>query len=255
MARYFLELSYKGTDYSGFQVQDNAHTIQSEIQLALQTLFRQFFDLTGSSRTDTGVHAHQNFFHFDTDVEIEPKHIYNLNALVPDDISIKGIYPVPIDAHCRFDAISREYKYLIYKQKDPFLQDRGWHYPYPLNTDLLRQAASILQEYSDFTSFSKRNTQVNNFRCAIQYSAWKQLEEGKLEYHVTANRFLRGMVRGLVGTMLKVGREQLSLNEFRGVIEAKDCTYADFTTPPQGLFLDRINYKESLKPYLEAFQK
>jgi tRNA pseudouridine38-40 synthase len=251
MPRFFLELSYKGTAYSGFQVQDNAPTIQAEVQKALQTLFRQAFELTGSSRTDAGVHAFQNFFHFDAELSITPKHIYNLNALLPIDISVKAITEVPVTAHSRFDAVAREYKYFIYSKKDPFMVDRAWLYPYPINMDLLQKAARILPEYSDFTSFSKRNTQVKTFQCSIERSEW--INEGALLiYNVKANRFLRGMVRGLVGTMLKLGREQLSIESFRQIIESKDCTRVDFSTPPQGLFLNRVYYNEMLRPLLSA---
>jgi tRNA pseudouridine38-40 synthase len=249
MPRYFLELSYKGTAYSGFQVQDNASTIQSEVEKALQTLFRQTFELTGSSRTDAGVHANQNFFHFDTELAIIPKHIYNLNALLPQDIAVKGIYNMPATAHCRFDAVAREYKYFIYNNKDPFRNDRAWLFPYPLDMELLREGARILTEYNDFTSFSKRNTQVKTFQCSIEVSEWYR-EADTLIYQVKANRFLRGMVRGLVGTMLKLGRGQITKNEFKQIIEAKDCSRADFSTPPQGLFLDHVYYNDTLKEYL-----
>ena len=249
MPRYFLELAYKGTAYSGFQIQENSNTIQSEVVKALHILFRKSFDLTGSSRTDAGVHANQNFFHFDTDIAIIPKHTYNLNAILPVDIVVKGLYPLPETAHCRFDAISREYKYFIYNRKNPFMDDRGWLFPYPVNHLLLQQAASILKEYVDFTSFSKRNTQVNNFQCTIGHSEWI-LENDVLIYQVSGNRFLRGMVRGLVGTMLRVGRELISLDEFKSIIEARDCTKADFSTPAQGLFLNRVNYNKTLTAYL-----
>jgi tRNA pseudouridine38-40 synthase len=251
MPRYFLELSYKGTAYSGFQVQDNAPTIQSEIEKALHTLFRETFELTGSSRTDAGVHAFQNFFHFDTALAITAKSVYNLNAILPQDISVQGIYTVPDTAHARFDAVAREYKYFIYHQKNPFMPDRGWMYPFPLNLDLLQEAAGILQENRDFTSFSKRNTQVSNFNCAIEYSQWRR-EGHLLVYQVKASRFLRGMVRGMVGTMLKVGREQITIKAFRDIIEGKDCSRADFSTPAQGLFLNRVYYNDTLKPLLSA---
>jgi tRNA pseudouridine38-40 synthase len=250
MSRYFLELSYKGTAYSGFQVQDNAPTIQSEVEKALQTLFRQAFELTGSSRTDAGVHANQNFFHFDTELDLISKHIYNLNALLPQDIAVKGVYKMPATAHCRFDAVAREYKYFIYNSKDPFRNDRAWLFPYPLDRELLQEGARILTEYSDFTSFSKRNTQVKTFQCSIGISEWHQ-EADTLIYQVKANRFLRGMVRGLVGTMLKLGRGQITIEEFKQIIEAKDCSRADFSTPPQGLFLNGIYYNDTLKRFLQ----
>jgi tRNA pseudouridine38-40 synthase len=243
MARYFLEVAYMGTHYSGFQVQDHHRTIQSELTRALEVLFRQPFSLTGSSRTDAGVHALQNFFHVDTDVDIDHKHVYNLNAILLPDVAVKRIYRVADDAHCRFDAIARAYSYRIYRYKDPFLKDRGWLYPYPLDKDLLDEAAKALMDYQDFTSFSKRNTQVKTFQCTIEQSAWEMAENG-LIYRVRANRFLRGMVRGLVGTMLKVGRGQITMDDFRKIVTSRDCTQADFTTPPQGLFLEAVIYPE-----------
>ncbi len=251
MPRYFLELAYKGTAFSGFQVQENANTIQSEVEKALQTLFRQSFELTGSSRTDAGVHALQNFFHFDTDMIIQKASIYNLNAILPIEITAKGIYPVPYKYHCRFDATAREYNYFIYRKKDPFMVDRGWLYPYRLDMDLLQEAAHILMEYTDFTSFSKRNTQVKTFLCTIECSEWQQ-EGALLMYQVKANRFLRGMIRGLVGTMVKLARGQLTVSQFRDIIEAKDCTKANFSTPAQGLFLKHVQYSKEVSTFLQA---
>jgi len=241
MSRYFLEVSYKGTHYSGFQVQPNARTIQDEIQKALLVFYKKGIELTGSSRTDAGVHALQNFFHFDADIVITDKQVYNLNAILPNDIVIKSIKQVADNAHCRFDASSREYAYYIYQEKDPFLEDRAWFFPYTLNIEALNEAASILLTYKDFTSFSKKNSQVKTFLCDIQMSRWEQINN-TIVYKVKANRFLRGMVRGLVGTMLRVGRGQMSIDEFKQVVEAKDCTKADFTTPAHGLFLVEVAY-------------
>ena len=240
MSRYFIEVSYKGTNYSGFQVQLNANSVQAEIEKALQIYFKQKFMLTGSSRTDAGVHALQNFFHFDSLVTITDE-AYNINAILPADIVIKKIYEVNEEAHCRFDAISREYRYYIYQHKDPFLQDRAYYYPYSLNIDLLQQAAKEIMNHVDFTSFSKRNTQVKSFLCNIQGSEWLQ-EEDCLIYRIKANRFLRGMVKGLVGTMLQAGREKLSTEGFRDIVEAKDCAKADFSVPSHGLFLYKIEF-------------
>ena len=240
MSRYFIEVSYKGTNYSGFQVQLNANSVQAEIEKALQIYFKQKFMLTGSSRTDAGVHALQNFFHFDSLVTITDE-AYNINAILPADIVIKKIYEVNEEAHCRFDAISREYRYYIYQHKDPFLQDRAYYYPYSLNIDLLQQAAKEIMNHVDFTSFSKRNTQVKSFLCNIQESEWLQ-EEDCLIYRIKANRFLRGMVKGLVGTMLQAGREKLSTEGFRDIVEAKDCAKADFSVPSHGLFLYKIEF-------------
>lgn len=242
MPRYFLELAYKGTAYHGFQIQDNAPTIQLAVEKALQTLFKAGIDLTGSSRTDAGVHALQNYFHFDTDLPINNKHLYNLNAILPDDIVIKSIKAVPDTAHSRFDALAREYHYYIYQQKNPFQKDRGWFYPFALDLSLLQQAADLLKQHTDFTSFAKRNAQVFTHNCTIHVSEWSIAADQQYRYRVQANRFLRGMVRGLVGTMLKVGRGQLSLDEFEKIILAKDCTKADFSTPAQGLFLAKVIY-------------
>ncbi len=241
MKRYFLEVAYKGAGYAGFQIQDNAVTIQSEIQKAMAVFFKQEVSLTGSSRTDAEVNALQNFFHFDFDQSIPERYIYNLNAILPPAIVISRIIPVQANAHCRFDAVSREYMYYVYKTKNPFLKDRAYYFPYTIDFDLLQQAASALLEYTDFTSFSKRNTQVKNFTCRIQESGWKTVND-HVVYHVRANRFLRGMVRGMVGTMLQVGRGKTGLDAFRKIIEDRDCSNANFAIPGHGLFLTRVNY-------------
>ena len=243
MLRYFLEVSYKGTNYSGFQSQKNANSIQEEVEKAFAILHKEKTVLTGSSRTDAGVHALQNFFHFDFEKSLHPQLVYKINAILPEDIVVKSVRQVQPDAHCRFDAVSREYKYFVYRQKDPFLRDRAYYYPYKINIEKLQQAAAILSEYQDFTSFSKRNTQVKTFVCQIQRSEWLQ-ENQCLVYNVKANRFLRGMVRALVATMLKVGRGTIDLEEFRSIVEAKDCTQASFAVPATGLFLIAVNYPQ-----------
>lgn len=247
MPRYFLELSYKGTRYSGFQIQDNATSIQQEVEKALNVFFRTPIGLTGSSRTDQGVHALQNFFHFDFDGVIDNRKLYNINAILPPDIALKNIYPVAPDAHCRFDATSREYRYYIYTQKDPFLTDRAWFYPYTLDKDKLKAAADIVIRHKDFTTFAKRNSQVKTFQCTIHESRWEEDENG-LVYNVKANRFLRGMVRGLVSTMLQVGRGKMSVDDFAAIIQKKDNQLADFSAPGHGLFLVRVSYPVSILP-------
>lgn len=241
MPRYFLELAYKGTRYSGFQSQENANTIQSEVEKAFRVLQKTPVAMTGSSRTDAGVHALQNFFHFDFDEAINPQFIHKMNAILPGDIVLKSLKEVAADAHCRFDALSREYNYYIYRSKDPFMEDRAYYFPYRIDTELLNQAASILKEYTDFTSFSKRNTQVKTFQCRLFDSYWA-VSGDRLIYTVRANRFLRGMVRALVATMLKVGTGKLSLDEFRQVIELRDCTKASFASPGHGLFLVKVEF-------------
>jgi tRNA pseudouridine38-40 synthase len=252
MPRYFIEVCYKGTRYSGFQVQQNANTIQSEIEKALSLLFRQSFHLTGASRTDAGVHALQNYFHFDkpddgvhsndfTDKKNLQRILYSLNSILSDDIVIKRILKVEDTAHCRFDAISRRYKYYIYSERNPFYKDTAYFYPYPMDFEKLQQAASVISNTENFISFSKRNTQVNNFICSIHKSEWLKKNDCII-YEIVANRFLRGMVRGLVGTMLKVGTGKISLDEFIQVVKNNDDTKADFSVPPRGLYLVEIKY-------------
>lgn len=238
MPRYFIEVSYKGTNYSGFQKQQNSNSIQSEVEKALEIYYKTKFELTGSSRTDAGVHALQNYFHFDTGVNLK-EDVYNLNAILPADIVVKQIFRVADEAHCRFDAIAREYRYYIYQHKDPFLEGRAFYIPYPVDLGLMNEAAAAIMEYTDFTSFSKRNTQVNNFNCTIQLSQWTQ-EDSCLVYTVKANRFLRGMVKGLVGTMLLVGKKKIDIAAFRSIIEARDCSKADFSVVSEGLFLKKV---------------
>jgi tRNA pseudouridine38-40 synthase len=245
MQRYFLEVSYKGSGYSGFQVQKNANSIQAEIEKALEIFLRSRVVLTGSSRTDTGVHALQNFFHFDFEGDILPESRYNINAILPADIVVNGIHPVDAGAHCRFDAISREYAYYVFQHKNPFLQDRAYYYPYKLDEEKLSAAAGVLLTYSDFSSFAKRNSQVKTFQCNILESGWRR--EGEcMVYVVKANRFLRGMVRGLVGTMLQVGRGKISVGRFEEIIRSLDSAQADFSVPGHGLFLLRVNYPGSM---------
>jgi tRNA pseudouridine38-40 synthase len=246
MSRYFLEVSYKGTAYSGFQSQQNTgKTIQAEVEKAFAVLQKEEVPMTGSSRTDAGVHALQNYFHFDYEGEIHPQFLYKVNAILPEDIVAKRLLPVNADAHCRFDALSREYRYYIYRRKDPFLQDRAFYFPYRLSIEKMQEAAGVLKNYTDFTSFSKRNTQVKTFECKILVSEWEVVGES-LVYHVKANRFLRGMVRALTATMLKVGRGKLDMDGFRAVIESRDCTKASFAVPAWGLFLVGVEY-EGLK--------
>ena len=245
MPRYFIEVAYHGARYSGFQIQPNANSIQAEIEKVLKIFFKQHFVLSCSSRTDSGVHALSNYFHFDAaglpEAEKLIRATYNLNAMLPADIVVKRIYQVAENAHSRFDANGRSYQYAVYQYKDPFIADRAYYFPYTLNLEKLQAAAGILKEYQDFTSFSKRNTQVKTFNCTIIKSEWT-IQNNTTVYNVEANRFLRGMVRGLVGTMLKVGTGKTSLEDFRKIIESKDCSNADFSVPPQGLFLLNVRY-------------
>ena len=247
MTRYFLALSYMGTHYSGFQVQPDVITVQGALESAMKVVLRQHIELSTSSRTDAGVHARQNFFHFDSKLDITQKNVYNINAVLPKDISILNIYKMHPEAHSRFDALGRKYKYYIYNYKDPFLWDRGWYYPFKLDLALLNSAASMLLQYDNFEAFSKRNTQVHTYICHINKACW-ELDGKMLVFTVEANRFLRGMVRALVATMLKVGRGSITLDDFRAVVESQNCAKADFSAPSKGLFLEEVVYPYELLP-------
>lgn len=244
-SRYFIEVAYWGKAYSGFQVQHNANTVQAEVEKALQIFFRRRFELTGSSRTDAGVNAQQNFFHFE-DAEnlgaVFSSAVYHLNAILPSDIMIADIKEVENNFHCRFDAKSRSYEYVLYNRKDPFLTERGYYYPYPMDLSLLQAAAAAVAQNTDFKAFSKKNTQVHHYECKIYRSEW--VEEGHvLRYRVTGNRFLRGMVRGLVGTMLRVGSGKMGLDAFGEVLKSGDMTQVDFSVPAHGLTLMKVKYE------------
>jgi tRNA pseudouridine38-40 synthase len=243
MKRYFIEVSYDGAGFGGFQIQQNQQTIQGALEAAMATLYREPISLTGASRTDAGVHALQNFFHFDTAIEVTAKHIYNLNAILPNTIVVNGIYIVPADAHSRFDAVKRSYIYKIHTQKSPFLEGRSWYYPFPIDIDALQSAANTLLLYKDFESFSKKNTTVNTFDCTITKAQWTQ-EGSIIQFNIDSNRFLRGMIRGLVGTMLQVGRGQINLDRFEEIIRLKNEQNVDFSTPAHGLYLSNIEYPD-----------
>ncbi len=250
ISRYFLEVSYKGTNYAGFQIQTNAVTIQSTVENALHTFYRVPIHLTGSSRTDAGVHAYQNFFHFDSFCVIEKAHLHNLNAILPSDIVIKAITKVSANAHSRFDAIERTYTYHIYFEKDVFLDGVAWFYPYPVSFQLLQQASELIAARTDFSAFAKKNTQVNNFNCLVKESFWQQSAHS-YTYTIKANRFLRGMVRAIVATMVKVGRHKMPLEMLAHAIEPHDGTI-DFSAPSKGLFLQRVQYPEPLQSLLHC---
>ncbi|RYY38835.1 MAG: tRNA pseudouridine(38-40) synthase TruA [Chitinophagaceae bacterium] len=246
MARYFLEVAYKGTRYSGFQVQENALTIQSELEKAIALVQRHPVALTGSSRTDAGVHALQNYFHFDCATSLHPQLSYKLNAILPGDIVVKSLQAMGDEAHSRFDAIAREYEYRLYREKNPFLQETALYYPYALDREALAETAAYIKEQTNFWAFSKTNTQVKNFRCQIRVSEWVDKGE-ELAYHVEGNRFLRGMVRLLTGTQMKVARGKLGMDAFRKLFtEEAKC---GISIAARGLYLLRVKYPEDYFPH------
>ena len=246
MARYFIEVGYEGTSFCGFQIQDGQETVQSVVAAALQTVLKEPILLTGSSRTDAGVHAKQNFFHFDTELAITGKHIYSMNAILPPTVVVSNIYAVASEAHARFDALSRTYTYTVTTKKDPFLKDKAWHFPFPVSLETLQAMALELPNHQDFEAFSKKNAGNKTNICAIEISNWQTISPSAFTYTVKSNRFLRGMVRGLVGTMLRIARQSGSKEEaveaFKAVILSKDPSLCDFSTPAKGLVLEIVAY-------------
>lgn len=242
MPRFFIEVAYKGTRYSGFQVQQNASTIQAEMEKAFGVLHRQSVELTGSSRTDAGVHAFQNYFHFDYEGALNPQFTYKMNAILPKDVVVRNIHLMHPEAHSRFDAVSREYIYKIHRFKNPFLQDTSFFYPYKVHLDVMNKAATFIKHQSNFFAFSKTNTQVKNFNCTIEAIEWN-LQDEELIFTIRANRFLRGMVRLLTATLLKIGRGQLAVENLGDYFNNQKK--AGYSVPAHGLFLKTVNYPKN----------
>ncbi len=243
MTRYFIQLSYKGTHFHGWQIQPNAVTVQETLEKAVSLLLREEIKIIGCGRTDTGVHAKDFFAHFDCEtLNFElPKLTFKLNSLLPKDIAVQHIFEVHSDAHARFDATERTYKYYISKVKTPFRYEESYFYPFPLNINAMNKTAKKLLDYTDFTSFSKLHTDVKTNNCVIKEAYWKETDE-QLIFTITANRFLRNMVRAIVGTLLEVGKEKCSVERFCEIIEAKDRGKAGSSAPAEGLFLHKIVY-------------
>lgn len=242
---YAVLLQYNGKNYHGWQVQPNANSIQETLQICFSNLLKQNIQIIGCGRTDTGVHARRYVAHFYadnmTDEEMN-RLIGKINIYLPIDIKIFEIKKVATEFNARFDAVSRTYKYYIAKTKQPFNSDFSWFYPAKLDLQQMNVVSSLLCNYSDFTSFSKVNTQVNNFECEIYYAQWEENED-YLIFTIKANRFLRNMVRCIVGTLIDVGRGKISIEEFCGIIEAKDRRKAGFSAEAKGLFLEDVEYK------------
>ncbi|RZK49146.1 MAG: tRNA pseudouridine(38-40) synthase TruA [Pedobacter sp.] len=243
--RYFIELSYDGTLFHGWQTQPNAETVQARIDAALSIYFRQTIESLGCGRTDTGVHAHQFFAHFDLDQTLaKPPQAWvsGLNALLPRSIAIKQVFEVSSNAHARFDAASRTYDYHIHFHKDPFKQQRSWQYKGHLNVPLMQEAANTLADYEDFTSFSKLHTQTFTNNCKIYQAVFKEKKDGSLVFTISADRFLRNMVRAIVGTLVEVGKGQIDVTQFREIIKSKSRSNAGQSVPACGLYLVNVTY-------------
>lgn len=240
--RYFLELAYRGTRYHGWQRQPNGLSVQEVLETALSVVLRGPVALTGSGRTDAGVHAGQQFAHFDTAMVLPSTLTQSLNSLTPGDIAVHDCFPVRDNDHARFTALFRYYQYQIIRRKDPFRDGLAYLFTRPLDVDRMNEAAGRLLNGRDFESFSKVKTDVNTFHCRIDRAYWEQQANGDLTFHVRADRFLRGMVRAIVGTLLAVGQGQLSVAEFDQIIEAKDRRRAGRSAPAEGLSLVEVGY-------------
>ena len=240
--RFFIKFSYNGTHYHGWQFQPNATSVQETLTKAIGLLLKTEINLMGAGRTDTGVHASEMFAHFDIEYEIDAKKlIYKLNTLLPPDIAVTEIYEVAPDMHARFSAKKRTYQYYIHTEKNPFLENQSWYLNKKLDILQMNQASEKLLNYTDFECFSKVNTDVNTFNCNIQKAIWTT-ENKQLIFTISADRFLRNMVRATVGTLINIGLNKISIDDFENIIKSKNRQKAGFSVPAHGLFLRKIEY-------------
>ena len=240
--RYFIEISYKGTHYHGWQIQPDAISIQEVLTKAVSTILQEEIEIVGAGRTDAGVHASQMFAHFDSDTALDNSYIYKFNAILPNDIVIHDCFEVSKDLHARFDAIERSYEYRMFLGRNPFLLETTHQlHQQVLDVEQMNEAAKTLLNYSDFECFSKVKTDVKTFLCDVSRAEWI-LDGEYLTFHISANRFLRNMVRAVVGTLLEVGLGKMSIEEFKGVIESKKRSNAGVSVPAKGLFLTKVKY-------------
>jgi tRNA pseudouridine38-40 synthase len=240
--RYFFEIAYNGKNYNGWQTQANGVGVQTVVEHTLSKLFQQKIKITGSGRTDTGVHCEQQFFHSDIEKEFDAAHfIQKINSFLPRDIAVHSIKKVKATASARYDAIERTYRYVITRTKNPFLEGLAWHYFKLADVQTMNKAAALLLGEHDFECFSKVKTDVNHFLCDVKKAEWKQ-DGDKLIFLISANRFLRGMVRAIVGTLLDTGTGKISIKDFQAIIGSKDRRKAGANVPPQGLYLVKVKY-------------
>lgn len=241
--RYFIEFSYNGSAYFGYQIQPKQISVQEELEKALSTILREPIKTTGAGRTDTGVHAKKMFAHFETNQLLPENLIYKLNSFLSENIAIKRIFKVDDDMHARFSATYRTYEYYISLEKNPFSKDSSWQYwrQKTLNINLMNEACKILFEYDDFTSFAKLHADNKTNICKIYKAEWEQLGN-QLRFTISADRFLRNMVRAIVGTMVEIGTGKISPQDLRRIIEEKYRNSAGVSAPAQGLFLVDVGY-------------
>ena len=244
--RYFLELSYNGKAYYGWQKQPDAISVQEVLEKALSTILRKEIEIVGAGRTDAGVHAKQMFAHFDYD-ELDLDDLkYKLNSLLPKDIAIQDIFKVQEEAHARFDAINRTYFYRIGTKKDVFNFENVYFLKTDLDLDKMNEAAKILFDYTDFECFSKVNTDVKTFNCKIMKAEWIE-EDSELHFVIKADRFLRNMVRAIVGTMINIGNGKIEVKELHSIIKSKNRSQAGFSVPAHALYLTKIEYPKHIR--------
>ena len=240
--RYFIELSYNGKNYHGWQIQPDVISVQQKVNNALSIVLQTEISVVGAGRTDTGVHASQMFAHFDVDQELAGNVVFKFNSILPEDIVVYAVFLVDPEKHARFNAVSRSYAYKICLGRDPFLLDFAWQiHSQKFDLNLMNEAAKLLLEYQDFESFSKVKTEVYTFNCDITKAVWIE-KENELTFHISANRFLRNMVRAIVGTLLEVGSGKKTIEDFRKIIESKNRSKAGLSVPAKGLFLTAIKY-------------
>jgi len=245
--RYFIEIAYHGKNYFGWQKQPDALSVQEVVEDALSKLLGFGIEVTGAGRTDTGVHARQLFAHFDVENSLDATHlVHRLNSFLPKDIAVHQIFRVKNDAHARFDAIEREYEYWITLQKNPFLKGLAVFTPKKPDIDLMNETAKLLLDYNDFQCFSRSKTDVKTYHCTIKKASWEQ-RGNLLVFTIAADRFLRNMVRAIVGTLLEVGYEKWALEDVRRVIESKNRSNAGASAPAQGLYLTKVVYPGTIK--------
>ncbi len=246
--RYFIELSYRGTAYHGWQTQANGTSVQTTLEAALTQRLGQPIYIMGSGRTDAGVHAKQQFAHFDVDepLALTDLFIYSINCILPEDIAIHTIFPVQPNEHARFSANSRYYQYHITRQKSAFQSGLTYHFRPHLDVERMNEACTILLQHTNFKSFSKARANVTHFNCRLDFAYWKYTNDDCLTFHIKANRFLWGMVRTIVGTMLEIGQGRMSLDQFKQIILALDRTVAGRAAPANGLYLIEIGYPEKV---------
>ncbi|WP_461086559.1 tRNA pseudouridine(38-40) synthase TruA [Spirosoma flavus] len=244
MVRYFIELSYRGTAYHGWQTQANGISIQTTLEAALTQRLGRSIYVMGSGRTDAGVHAKQQFAHFEVEkpLNLSESFIYSLNCILPEDIAIRTIFPVEKNHHARFSAKYRYYQYHVSRQKDVFQSGLTYHFRPQLNHETMNEACQILRQHTDFQSFSKARANVNHFHCRLDFAYWERINDDDLTFHIQANRFLWGMVRTIVGTLLEIGQGRMNLEQFEQIILARDRNAAGRAAPANGLYLVEVGY-------------